>query len=389
MRHLAYLIPTLDRIGGAEQQTLLLGGGMAKRGWRVTLIAINRTGGDHRESLQTRGITYLSLKMRKGLRDPQGWLKLRQWIKSECPDVLHAHLPQAALLARFSRLAAPIPVLVDTIHSPDVGRRTRQLAYRASIWLPDLVTSVSQAVAAPWLANKLVAPARLAVIPNGIDLNHWRCDDGLRYTIRTQFKLNNQFVWLSIGRLDPVKDHATLLRAMSMLPSKSSLVIAGIGPLEHELQNLTTQLGLDNRVTFLGFQSDIRPWLQAADAFVLCSRWEGLPMSLLEASACELPSVTTDLPGVREILPNQDASITAPVEDASALAAAMSRMMGLPESARRTLGHSARKQVAKRFSLDSILDTWEAAYSGLLQNSPHPHRFGLSANSAGIIFHAQ
>lgn len=112
-------------------------------------------------------------------------------------------------------------------------------------------------------------------------------------------------------------------------------------------------------------------------------------MALLEASACELPAVTTDLPGVREILPEQDASFTATVGDVNALAAAMNRMMCLPEPDRRKLGEDARRRVAERFNLDSVLDQWEAAYSGLLQNSPYPHRFGRSATSAGRIRHAQ
>lgn len=388
MRHIAYLIPTIDRIGGAEQQMLLLARGMLKRGWRVSIITVDGTGGDFAPILRSNGVAYLTLKM-CGLLDPRGWLRLQQWIRSERPDVIHAHLPQAALLARWSRLFAPIRLLVDTIHSPGVGSAVRQLAYRASSRLPDLVTAVSRSAAVPWLANKLVAPVRFAVVPNGIGLSRWKRADETRVAMRTQFGLDDQFVWFCIGRLDPVKDHTTLLRALRLLPDKASLVIAGAGPLEGRLRHLTAHLGLDNRVTFLGFEPDVRRWLQAADGFVLCSRWEGSPMALLEASACELPAVTTDLPGVREILPDQDASFTATVGDVKALAAAMNRMMCLPEPDRRKLGEDARRRVAERFNLDSVLDQWEAAYSGLLQNSPYPHRFGRSATSAGRTRHAQ
>jgi glycosyltransferase involved in cell wall biosynthesis len=388
MRHVAYLIPTIDRIGGAEQQMLLLARGMLKRGWRVSIIAVSGNGRDLAPILQSKGAAYLTLNM-KGLLDPGGRLRLRRWISSERPDVLHAHLPQASLLARWSRLVAPMPVLIDTIHSPEVGSTTRQLAYRATTWLPDLVTAVSRAAATPWIANKLVDADRLAIIPNGIDLNRWRRADEIQPAIRSQFKLNDRFVWLSVGRLDPVKDHATLLHALSLLPDSASLVIAGAGPLKTELLSLSRSLGIDHRVTLLGFEPDVRRWLQAADAFVLCSRSEGLPIALLEASACELPAVTTDLPGIRELLPDQDACFTAPVGDAGALAAAMNRMMCLTEPARQSLGQSARKQVAERFSLDSILDQWEAAYSGLLQQNPHPHRFCRSAVSGGRTRQAQ
>ena len=121
MKHVAYVIPTLDRIGGAEQQVIRLANGLAGRGWKVSVITLAGTGGEIRQRLNSAGIGFRSLEMRKGLMDPCGWIRLHSWIRQNRPDIVHAHLPHASLMARWSRLAAPMRILVDTIHSPATG----------------------------------------------------------------------------------------------------------------------------------------------------------------------------------------------------------------------------------------------------------------------------
>src|SRR5262249_38955705 len=151
-------------------------------------------------------------------------------------------LPHAALLARWSRLFSPQRVLIDTIHSPAIsGGTLRRFAYRLSSGLPDVVTAVSTSAAKPWVGANLVGP-RLAIVSNGIDFEHWKLDAGIREEARRLSGLTGKFVWLAVGRLDPVKDHATLLRAFALLPSRAHLLIAGIGPLESMLRQLSSEL---------------------------------------------------------------------------------------------------------------------------------------------------
>ena len=86
---------------------------------------------------------------------------------------------------------------------------------------------------------------------------------------------------------------------------------------------------------------------QAADGFVLCSSWEGLPMALLEAAACELPAVITDIPGAREVLLDSLHGDAVPLGDADALAAAMNAVMCLPDRDRHQLGRRMRLSICK------------------------------------------
>jgi glycosyltransferase involved in cell wall biosynthesis len=376
VKHVAYLIPTLDRIGGAEQQVILLASGLAKRGWRVSVITLSGTGGDAKERLQSTGIDFLSLHMRKGLADPRGWIRLNRWIKVNHPDVVHAHLPHASLLARWSRIASPVRVLVDTIHSPATGGTACKFGYRMSAGLPDAVTAVSQAASETWLTSGMVNEEKLATIPNGVDLDHWKSDRKARDAMRQELCLSDEFLWLAVGRLDLVKDHATLLRAFSRLSSNARLVIAGEGPLKSQLNSLVKALALGDRVSFPGFQIDVLRWMRAADAFVLSSRWEGLPMAMLEACACELPAVTTDIAGAREVLFEALCIPAAAVGDADLLAASMNAVMCLPEMDRSNLGCRMRQSVVERFSLDIVLNKWEDLYRALLAQNPQPSRFG-------------
>jgi len=106
MSHAAMMIPGLDRVGGAEQQAISLAKGLRQRGWRVSVVALSGTGGAAATELEDAGVRFLSLEMRKGLADPRGWLRFQRWLWREQPDVLHAHLPHAAWLARW--LAPPV-----------------------------------------------------------------------------------------------------------------------------------------------------------------------------------------------------------------------------------------------------------------------------------------
>jgi len=374
MSHIALVIPGLDRIAGAERQMILLAHGLHLRGWRVSVLALSGSGSSTAAELSAVGISFLSLHMRKGLADPRGWIRFHHWLRSERPEIVHAHLPHAAWFARWSRLAAPVRVLVDTIHSSSTGTLGRKLGYRFSNWLPDKVTAVSHAAAETHLAARMVSKEKLLVLPNGVDIELWRPDAAVCNAVRRRLGLDNKFLWFAAGRLEPVKDYPTLLRAMVDLPQPARLVIAGAGPEENDLRRLTHELGLESRVQFLGFEPDVRTWMQAADAFVQSSLWEGLPMGLLEAAACALPAVATAVAGTSEALIDGQTGFLARPGSALALSAAMLRMMRIPPEDRRAIGERARQHTADHFSIDAVLDRWEAFYVDMLHRNLTPSR---------------
>jgi glycosyltransferase involved in cell wall biosynthesis len=119
--------------------------------------------------------------------------------------------------------------------------------------------------------------------------------------------------------------------------------------------------------------------MQAADGFVLSSRYEGLPMVLLEAGACGLPAVATDVPGTREAIVHGETGWLAPAGDSDQLAAAMSSLMQTSPMKRRAIGEQARQHVVRHFSLETILDRWEELYAELLERKNPSRRRGPTA----------
>ncbi len=404
MSHTAVVIPGLDRIGGAERQAMALAKGLRRRGWQVTMVALSGKGGAAATELRDSGVAFISLEMRKGLADPRGWLRFLRWLWREQPDVVHAHLAHAALLARWSRLIAPVPVVIDTLHSSYTGKSGRRIGYGCSRWLPDHVTAVSPATAAAHLAAGMAREEGLSVLGNGIDVGTWRPDVQVRSATRRALGLKDEFLWIAVGRLEAMKDYQTLLRAFSRLqdyraskplkneyhfpgtaacaPAAARLLILGAGPLEAELVELAAQLGLEQRVHFFGFEPNVRRWMQAADGFVLSSRYEGLPMVLLEAGACGLPAVATDVAGTREMIVDGENGWLAQAGNPQALAGAMARLMQAPIEQRRAMGECARRRVVEQFSLETVLDQWERLYEDLLRRKSGEWRIRSTARES-------
>jgi glycosyltransferase involved in cell wall biosynthesis len=353
-------------MAGAERQVILLARELRRRGWRVSVVALSGTGGAAAAGLMDDDVAFLSLDFRRGLADPGGWLRFNRWLRAERPDIVHAHLPHAAWLSRWSRLCAPLPVYIDTLHSSSTGSLGRRLGYRFSRWLPHRVTAVSHAVAKSHLQARMVTPGALTVLSNGVDTEEFRPDDQTRSALRRERALGDGFLWLAVGRLHRVKNYPALLHAMARLHSSARLVIAGSGPLRDALGNLSTRLGLGERVTFLGFESDVKRWFQAADGFVLSSRWEGLPMALIEAAACGVPAVATDVPGVNEVIVDKVTGLLVPPADPVALADAMKSVIGMPSGQRHRMSFEARRHAVENFSVEAALDKWENLYCGQL-----------------------
>jgi glycosyltransferase involved in cell wall biosynthesis len=298
----------------------------------------------------------------------------------------------ANLVARLARLVAPVPVLICTAHNTyevsSRARRPREItwrerAYRLTDFLCDLTTQVSQAGLERYVAVRATPRNKIRLVHNGVDVQRFRFIASERERIRAELEVRGAFVWLAVGRLEPQKDYPTLLQAFARLGrSDSVLWIAGEGRLREELEGLARSLGLEGRVRLLGKRDDIPSLMSAADAFVLSSAWEGFGLVIIEAMACELPVVVTDSGGPREIVEDGQTGFIVPPKDPDALAQAMLRLMSLPEAERRKMGKLGRERAAAQYSLDRIVDQWEALYTEFLKrNGMKPRRVASGARS--------
>jgi lipopolysaccharide/colanic/teichoic acid biosynthesis glycosyltransferase len=366
------LLTTGLAIGGAEAQVVLLACTLKERGWNVHVVSMLAPEA-HQEALAAAGIPVHSLGMRRGVPDPRAVVALRRHLKRFRPDVVHSHMIHANLLARAARLVAPIPALVCTAHSVWEGSRWRDWAYRWTDFLCDAATNVSASGLRRYVREKLFSPGKAVLIPNGIDADRFAPQPELRLEYRSRLGWEDKFVWLAVGNLREPKDYPNMLGAFRLVASAEEncvLAIVGSGPLEPQIREQIRQLGLPERVTLLGCRTDVRELLQAADAYVLSSAWEGTPMALLEAAASGLPAVATRVGGNEEAIRPKETGLLTPPADSEALAAAMIELMSMPGHCREQMGHAARSHVLRCYSHHQIVSQWENLYKQLLESAP-------------------
>lgn len=372
---LVFIITGMAR-GGAETQAKDLAIRMQRRGWQVQVISLLPPEA-YAEELAEAGVCIFNLGMRRGIPDPRSLFKLARLIRRFKPHVVHSHMIHANLLARISRLLAPMPALICTAHNTlEIGRTFRSekathWAYRFTDCLCDLTTQIAREGYERFRKGKAASPQKLLYLPNGVDTTRYAPRPEVRAKLRKEFGLSEgSFVWLTVGRLEPVKDHATLLEAFAEITKKdkkATLFIVGTGSLEASLKDIARQLSLEESVHFLGLRADIPDLLNIADGFVLSSIWEGMPMVLLEAHASGLPIVATDVGGNRDVVKDGITGFLVPPKDPEALASAMYRLMVLPKDLRHKMGLAGRTLVEKEYSLERIVDLWEETYLSLLR----------------------
>lgn len=261
--------------------------------------------------------------------------------------LMHAHHRYPAFLASFLRRFMRLP-LITTVHNRFPDRA------RVSVW-GDRAIAVSEDIA-QWLRDECgTASEMIRVIHNGIP-------PPPRYSAEEQGALRAQCgvptgatVLCAVGRLSEQKNFALLLEALAKLEAASwCLLLVGEGEQREMLERRASELGVAERIRFLGRRSDVPLIMQASDMLVMSSSWEGFPYVIVEALASGLPIVATDVGGVREgVIDGVTGRLVKP-GDAVQLAHAMDALIA-DRSARASMAEGGRKLFGERFQDDSML----------------------------------
>jgi glycosyltransferase involved in cell wall biosynthesis len=271
----------------------------------------------------------LPLIRRRPWRIPAAAFAVRKAVHATRPDVVHAYNPAVGLAAGLAtRRGTRPPGLVNLQGGAEEDWPGAVRLVRLSGLAP---VACGPGVAAA-LAERGLEP--LATVPNAVGPAPPPAD-------RSEFGLEaGTRLVLAVGRLVEQKHHELAIRALAGVP-ETVLAIAGEGPLRGELEQVAAEAGVDDRVRFLGVRPDARALMGAADAVVMPSRWEGLPLSALEALASGTPLVATNVRGLRELVTDGRDALLVP-EQPEALAAALKRVLDDSELARR-LGEAGRQ----------------------------------------------
>jgi len=355
------------QIGGSERLGAELALAFTARGYRVAVVSFYDAAGPMRDLLEARGVRCVGFDFHGRRRIGRPWLQWRMygWFASERPHAVHfQHALTLNLAGRAARLAG-VPSIVMTEHADEALRGQPRYRHNSarSCARADGVTTV-HAELADFFARELAVPrTKLRVIRNGVAVP---AAIGAEERSRRRWQVRAtpaDFVFMFIGRLHPDKDLPVLLQAAALLVREHGprfrVALLGDGPERAALEERARAAGLGDVVVFAGARSDARELLAGADAFVMTSRTEGLPMALLEAMAQGLPCIATAVGGIPEVLEG-GAGLCIPARDPSATAAAMGRLLG-DEPLRQSLGAAALARVRDRYDFEETVTAYLSA----------------------------
>lgn len=360
------LIITGLEVGGGEKQVCDLADQFSLMGHTVQLISLT---GNTILKPKCKQIELVELQLTKSpISLFFGLMKARKFINVFKPHIFHSHMVHANIFSRLLKFLTKSRPLICTAHSTNEGGHLRTLAYRYTDWLCNLNTNVSQEAVNVYLEKRTCKDDKIIPVVNGIDVNKYSFNSNFRIEKRGYLGLNNNdFLVLAVGRLCEAKDYPNLISAFQLLHQRNvkvRLVIAGTGELEVRLKKMVENKGLTSHITFLGLCSEVEQFMSAADTFVMSSAWEGLPLVLLEAMACQRPVIATDVGGIKEVLANYG-KIVEP-NNSEALANAIEFFISTSCYEREAIGVKARDYIVQNYSIQAIADEWLVIYKSCL-----------------------
>lgn len=343
-----------DAVGGASIHVRDLARAVRERGWEAHVFLGGS--GPVTEQLLAAGVPWTAIgSLRRQIapwHDVRAAFQLRSALRRFHPSLVSAHTAKAGWLARAAAASLGIPTIytphgwsIDTRISPRQGAIYTVAERIAARWAAAIVC-VSQSERQLALRRRVGHPDQLRVIYNGVrDI----VPDLRAHPGATPVRL------ISVARFEPPKDHLTLLRALSRLRDLPwHLELTGDGPGQPAAAAAAESLKIAERIHWSGYQRDPAPSLARAQIFVLSSRSEGFPRSILEAMRAGLPVVATDVGGVGESVINSESGLLVPAGDPVSLANSLERLIK-SASERQQLGQNGRRLYEERFKFESTL----------------------------------
>ena len=369
---IAYVLHSLG-IGGLENGVVNLLNHLPGDRYAFTLITL----GDDKTLLprvRRPDLEHLTIGKRWG-NDALLPMRLAAALRRIRPDIVHTRnwsTIEGVLAGRIAR----VPTVIHGEHglnADEAGRmKVRRVAARRVLFrMADRIITVSQSIRDGLIARTGVRPDKVVTVKNGVDTDLFRPGRG-EASARRVFGAGREDVVIgAVGRLDPVKDHATLIHAFALLARSRPalrLVLIGDGPEGRTLRRLAESLSVADQVVFAGAMDGLEDIYPALDVFALPSLTEGMSNTLLEAMAAGLPCVATRVGGNSEVVRDGETGRLVPPGDPEALAAALVDLVDGREL-RRAFGVAGRLRVESGFRLADMASSYDRLYRFLANRS--------------------
>jgi glycosyltransferase involved in cell wall biosynthesis len=295
------------------------------------------------------------------VRDCSALVRLISLIRSEKPRLIHAHTSKAGILGRMAAWLTRTPIIF-TAHTwsfdegvPSLRRKVAIPLERFAASIGGRIITVSDANTNKALRHAVASKQSMIRIWNGVPDSDLRAKPGTR----------DEVTMISVARMVPQKDFELLIRSLAGVEGNWRLQLVGDGPLRPSLESLGEQLGLTSRLQFLGERNDVAKLLSNADIFLLISKWEGLPISIIEAMRAGLPVIASDVGGVNEMVEPEINGLLTRMEDEEMLRGCIKRLIASP-STMAEFGIAGRRRFERDFRIETNVAKTMVVYEEVL-----------------------
>lgn len=353
-------------VGGAEEMVLNLVRRLPDR-YQPAVVCIHDAGPIGEEIRRT-GVPFTVLGLNPGISRPLDVLKLRDFLHSAQPTIVHTFLLTGSLYGRFAAMMAGVPIVIGTeVNIYEHKRASHALAERWLMRGTDAVIASAASVKDFYITQVAADPSKVEVIYNAVDWSQLETTM-TREQFRDSVGVPRDVVLAGIiARLTKQKAHRVLFDALAQHPGLGNLhlLVVGDGELGDELRQRAQALGIAGRVHFAGARRDLGNILASVDLFTMPSLWEGLPLSLVLAMGAGLAVVATRVAGIPEVVQDNVTGFLVSPGNSAELGDALARVAADPVL-RRSAGDKAREYVRPRFGVDKYVASVTQLYDRLL-----------------------
>jgi glycosyltransferase involved in cell wall biosynthesis len=345
-------------IGGSERHLLTLLPALAARGVDVSFVGLDDPAGVLEPFYGELTVPFERLAAPRDL-DPTLAYRLARTLLSFRPDIVHTHLVHADVYGAL----APGTRIVSTKHNPDPFRAGPfRFAERALTWRASRVIAISEAV-------KRFSVEQVGLPAEKVEVVHYGLDElPQAWAENPPLELGRPLL-LAVCRLEEQKGLETALRALADLPD-ATLLVLGEGPDRPALESLASSLGVRDRVLLPGRVGDVAPLYARADVVIHPARWEGFGLAMLEAMLAARPVVAARAGSAPELVEDGRTGVLVPVDDAGALAGAVSSLLADPDRGEE-MGRAGLERARAEFSVARMAERTMALYQSLVRESAH------------------
>ena len=355
-----HIINSLETAGAERLMTGLLPL-MLQQGYQTELLVLNKKRTPFYNQLVEKGVTIHTLHYSKGKYNPLVILELRKYLR--CYDIVHVHLFPAqywaAICKWLFRLKTP---LVTTEHSTSNTRFNYSVTTWTDRWVYRryaAIICISEAVNQV-MVQRILGQVPTLTINNGIDIDMFSMAKPLPHSY---FSVpDDAYILMQVARFQSEKNQDCVIRALKHLPKNVYAVFAGDGERMELCKSLAKEIGVAERVRFLGVREDIPQLWASADIAVMSSHWEGFGLSILEAMAAGIPAIATKVKGLSLVIGNSD--LCFPDDDDRQLAVLVQQLIQ-DDHYRQQVSTYCQKQ-ASQFSIKKMADAYIEEYKHIL-----------------------